>query len=646
MRRSIATVSISGTLDKKLEAIASARFDGVEIFENDLLYFGGSPRDVRAIASDLGLEIYLYQPFRDLDSQDPARFRRNMERAKRKLDIMEQLGAPLMLVCSNVTAGAADPDLAAEQLRELAELAAERSLRVGYEALAWGRKVRTYRDAWAIVERADHPHLGLILDSFHTLALDDDLAPMASIPGDRIAFVQIADAPRLSLDVLSWSRHYRCFPGQGALAVDRFTAAALQAGYTGPLSLEVFNDEFRASPNRPTAIDGMRSLLHLEESVRKIVVPAAGAGERPARQVQGVDLFDPPPPPPLKGVAFVEFAVDDASEPKLRAWLEALGFRSVGRHRTKRVSLLRQNDVNLVLNAERTGFAHSFFLLHGPSVCAIGLGVEDPVAAIGRAEAFKSHRVAGRVNPHETVIPAIRAGDGYLVYFVADQPGHATALDNDFVMEPGSAEGTSEAGGLRSIDHISHVLPKGQLDSWILFLRTTLGMVPEDAVVLPDPHGLVHSRTMRTPDRVVRFPLNISDDLRTTTARSVSTFMGAAAHHIALATDDVFAAVERFRAAGAAIMPIPANYYDDLPARFDLAPELVDRLQASNVLYDQDDTGAFLNAYTLPFEDRFFFEFVQRQGGYQGYGAANAPIRMAAQAQQHARLHPDGLPRV
>lgn len=45
MRRSIATVCVSGTLPDKLKAIACAGFDGLEIFENDLLYFTGRPRD-------------------------------------------------------------------------------------------------------------------------------------------------------------------------------------------------------------------------------------------------------------------------------------------------------------------------------------------------------------------------------------------------------------------------------------------------------------------------------------------------------------------------------------------------------------------------------------------------------------------------
>jgi 4-hydroxyphenylpyruvate dioxygenase len=249
MYRSIATVSLSGTLEEKLQAAAAARFDAVEIFENDFLYYDGSARQVRALAADLGLKIALYQPFRDLEGVDDGQFRRNLDRAERKFDVMEELGAPLMLVCSNATPHAiADDARAAAQLFAMAERAAKRGLRIGYDALAWGTQVRTCGRAWELVSRAGHPHLGVVLDSFHTLAIDDPVTGIAAIPGERIFFVQLADAPRLKMDVLPWSRHYRCFPGQGDLDVAAFLAAVIASGYAGPISLEVFNDEFRASP--------------------------------------------------------------------------------------------------------------------------------------------------------------------------------------------------------------------------------------------------------------------------------------------------------------------------------------------------------------------------------------------------------------
>src|SRR5262245_2716284 len=196
MLRSIATVSLGGTLMEKLTAIAAAGFDGVEIFENDLLYFDGPPAEVRRIAADLGLRIMLFQPFRDFEAAPRARMQKNFDRAEAKFDVMEQLGCDLMLVCSTLAPDSVNDDsVAAGDLRALGERAAQRGFRIGYEALAWGRNVNKFGHAWKIVQAADHPAVGLVVDSFHTFAIDDDDAPIAQLPGDRIFFVQLADAP-------------------------------------------------------------------------------------------------------------------------------------------------------------------------------------------------------------------------------------------------------------------------------------------------------------------------------------------------------------------------------------------------------------------------------------------------------------------
>ncbi|MGH3404371.1 MAG: sugar phosphate isomerase/epimerase family protein, partial [Streptosporangiaceae bacterium] len=268
IRRSIATVSLSGTLEDKLSAAARAGFDGVEIFENDLIACPLSPSDIRLLAADLGLDILLYQPFRDFETTRADRLAASLRRAERKFAVMTALGAGTLLVCSSVSPGAAGDDAsAADQLRQLAERAAAHGLRVAFEALAWGRHISSYARAWQVVSRADHPHLGLCLDSFHIMSLGHDCGPIRDIPGDKIFFLQLADAPLLRMDALPWSRHYRCFPGQGGFDLTGFMASVLAAGYRGPWSLEVFNDVFRQADADRTARDGMRSLLTLEDGL-------------------------------------------------------------------------------------------------------------------------------------------------------------------------------------------------------------------------------------------------------------------------------------------------------------------------------------------------------------------------------------------
>ena len=106
-KRSIATVSLSGALDEKLRAIASAGFDAVEIFENDLLSFGAGPRDIAKLCGDLNLEICAFQPFRDFEGMPEPQRSRNFARAERKFDLMQELGTDLLLICSQRVAGRA-----------------------------------------------------------------------------------------------------------------------------------------------------------------------------------------------------------------------------------------------------------------------------------------------------------------------------------------------------------------------------------------------------------------------------------------------------------------------------------------------------------------------------------------------------------
>lgn len=624
MRHSIATVSLSGTLQEKLEAIAAAHFDGVEIFENDLLFSEETPRDVSRRAADLGLKIVLFQPFRDFEGVPAPMFQRNLDRAERKFDLMGELGAPMMLVCSSVSPAAVNDDaLAAAQLHALAERAAARGIRLAYEGLAWGAHVRTYGDVLRIVRKVNHPHFGVALDSFHSLALGDDPAGIAQIDDGKIFFLQLADAPKLQMDVLTWSRHFRCFPGQGEFDVAGFTLKALEAGYAGPLSLEIFNDEFRGSSARRTAADGKRSLLFLEEQIRELrqTEPESSAKARARR----ADLIDPPPAPGLFGVAFIEFAVEGAAEHELAAWLIDMGFRKAGRHRSKDVTLYRQGEAAVVLNADRDSFAQSYFLLHGPAVCAVGLRVDDIQSALTRAELFGCARYEGAIGPaDEEPMIAVRAPDGSLVYLVK-QTFEFSDFEDDGAAAP--------QGGPMRVDHIAQAVPADQFDSWLLYYRAVFGLNPEASWVLPDPYGLVRSRALASANRAVRFPLSFSDSSRTAVARSLSTFAGAGVQHIAFEVDDIFSAVDQMRRRGVALLPIPENYYDDLTARFGLEDDLLERLRGGDILYDRSAGGAeFFHVYTQFFQKRFFFEVVQRKGGYDQYGAANAPVRMAAQA--------------
>jgi 4-hydroxyphenylpyruvate dioxygenase len=624
MQRSIATVSISGTLVEKLTAIQAAGFDGVEIFENDLLYFDGSPADVRRIAADLGLKIMLFQPFRDFEGVSAERLVRNLDRVKRKFDLMHELGTDRILVCSNVSADTIRDDaLIVGQLGALAQAAQQAGVIAGYEALAWGRHVNSYRHAWRLVNEVNHPSLGIVLDSFHTLSINDPVEEIARIPGERITFVQIADAPKLATDVLEWSRHFRCFPGQGDFDVAGFTARVMETGYRGPLSLEIFNDGFRAAPTAATAADGHRSLLFLEEQTRT---------KLNQRGLPTRELYQPSPAPAHIGFQFLEFAVDDAARTKLADWLGKLRFRRAGQHRSKDVTLYQHGEASIVLNAEADSFASAFFQQHGLSLCASALRVDDAKLAFERAAGFGYAPFSGQVGPNERVLPAVRAPDGSLNYFVDETPDAPTLFEADFVLD--GHDSPAEPALLTHIDHVVLSLPADALDTWVLFFRTAFGFDAEPSWLVPDPYGLVRSRALRSTDGSVRIALNASVDRHTAVAEALHAYRGSGLNHVAFRTTDIFEAIPQFVSAGLPILRIPRNYYEDLAARYALPDDLIEALRVRNILYDRDEQGGeFFHAYTEQLDQRFFLEIVERRGGYDGYGAGNAAVRLAAQAQ-------------
>ena len=98
--------------------------------------------------------------------------------------------------------------------------------------------------------------------------------------------------------------------------------------------------------------------------------------------------------------------------------------------------------------------------------------------------------------------------------------------------------------------------------------------------------------------------------------------------HIALGTKDIFETVKRLTSNGIELLPIPENYYDDLEARTDLSADEVERLRAGSILYDREGNAEYFQVYTRTLEGGFF-EIVERRN-YTGFGAVNAPIRLAS----------------
>lgn len=633
----IATVCLSGTLDDKLNAAAGAGFDGVEIFENDLVASAASPEEISGRCADLGLTVDLYQPFRNFEAVPPETLRANLRRATRKFELMQRLGAELMLVCSSVASEVIDDDdVAAEQLHALACLAAEHGVRIAYEALAWGEFVNTYDHAWQIVRRADHDALGVCLDSFHILSREKDPAGIRDIPGDKLFFLQLADAPRMNLDLLEWSRHYRLFPGQGSFDLPAFVDHALAAGYEGPLSLEVFNDVFRQADPVPVAIDAMRSLCALRERVGATHEPDTDHGHPAPASVAHGHL---PKGPGIEGQAFTELAVDGDGARDAAETLQELGFTRTGTHRWKPVELWCQGTARVLLNRGESeevapaGASPAHHLGAGETaVAAIGLHTAEPAQSALRAQRLLAPVLPHARKPGDADLASVAAPDGTEVFFCREHNDDSAGWLSDFAPTYAPAQ---PGIGITRTDHIALTQPFDHFDTAVLFYRSVLGLETECMVEFAAPFGLVRTYAVTDPEHRVRITLDSAVLRRGEWAPAINT-----PQHVAFAADDAIASARMAHVRGAPILTIPDNYYDDLDARFELPPQLLAQMRRLSVLYDRDAHGEFLHFYTEIIGSRVFFEVVQRIHDYTGYGADNAPIRMAAHRRR--RLQHEG----
>ena len=336
--------------------------------------------------------------------------------------------------------------------------------------------------------------------------------------------------------------------------------------------------------------------------------------------------YDGDNPLSLSGLEFLEFAAYTAAETDaLVRVFEGLGFAAAARHRSKDVALYRQGEINFILDREPDCFARSFAITHGPSVCAMAVRVGDAQAALARALAHGAKTYEGRVGPGELAIPAIRGLYGSLIYLVDRHGRKGSIYEVDF--RPVAAPVDDHS--LTAIDHVSHVVMQGHMDTWVTFYRDIFGFHEEHAYRIADASGAFLSEVVTSPCGNIRIPINEPATGGTMAERFIHDYFGEGIQHIALRSRDLAATVERAGTRGVEFLPIPESYYSALRRHAGLSSDLIDALQARHMLVDVGDRGLLLQAYTKPVAGTIFFELVERRD-HTGFGHGNASVRLAS----------------
>ena len=338
----------------------------------------------------------------------------------------------------------------------------------------------------------------------------------------------------------------------------------------------------------------------------------------------------PPPriddanPAGTDGFEFVEFAHPRPAE--LEDLFRRMGFEEVARHKTRDISLYRQGAINYVINREAETHAARFLAEHGPCAPAMAWRVVDANHALRRAVELGAVAYTG--DDRTLPVPAVYGIGGSLLYFVQTYGEKGSPYDAEFVWL-GERDPTPAGVGFYYIDHLTHNVQRGNMDTWYKFYAETFNFREIRFFNIEGKVTGLQSRALTSPCGKIRIPINDSADDKSQIEEYLKEYKGEGIQHIAVGTEDIYAGTEAIAARGLEFMPPPPDVYYDLSTdRVKDHGEPLDRLREYGILIDGEGvveggtTRILLQIFSKTVVGTIFFEFIQRKGD-DGFGEGN-----------------------
>jgi 4-hydroxyphenylpyruvate dioxygenase len=328
------------------------------------------------------------------------------------------------------------------------------------------------------------------------------------------------------------------------------------------------------------------------------------------------DLFENPMG--TDGFEFVEYSHTEPE--KLEKLFASLGFKKTGTHKSKKVTLWQQGDINFILNAEPEAieFAKK---RHGGGAIAMAFRVKDAAKALAHAVSKGAKEIKGKVGPGELSIPAIEGIGGSILYLVDKYGPKGSIYETDFNITDKAPKGA----GLTYLDHLTHNVMRGNMAKWADFYTDLFNFREIRYFDIEGKLTGLKSKAMTSPCGKIRIPINESSDDKSQIEEFLKRYGGEGIQHIALGTNDICQTVEDLQKTGMEFQTTLDTYYKKLDARVPGHGEDVAKLQSLNILLDGAPTkgqGILLQIFTKDAIGPIFYEIIQRKGN-EGFGEGN-----------------------
>ena len=329
-------------------------------------------------------------------------------------------------------------------------------------------------------------------------------------------------------------------------------------------------------------------------------------------------------PTGIDGFEFVEFAAPEGQGELLRDYFMRMGFTGVLQHRTRPITVYRQGGVNFLLNEDPDSFAADFARTHGPSACGFGVRFNKPADEVCRMVIANGGEPITHKAASKAVDAPVVKGIGDCMLYLVDRYGDAGSMYGDYLPVQG-ADPHPVGFGLTFIDHLTHNLYFGNMQKWSDYYERLFNFREIRYFDIKGSKTGLVSKAMTAPDGVVRIPLNESSDPKSQINEYLDAYRGEGIQHIACFTDDIYATVEKMRAAGIEFLDTPDAYFEVIDARVPNHGEDVARLARNRILIDADletKQRKLLQIFTQNAIGPIFFEIIQCKGN-EGFGEGN-----------------------
>jgi len=328
------------------------------------------------------------------------------------------------------------------------------------------------------------------------------------------------------------------------------------------------------------------------------------------------DLFDNPMG--TDGFEFVEYCHTDPSQ--MDKLFRQLGFKKTANHKSKKVSLYQQGDINFILNEEPIAMEFAAARRLG-GANAMAFRVKDAQKAYKMALEKGAKPYVSKTGPGELSIPAIEGIGGSALYLV-DQYG---AKGNIYKTDFNFVDKADAGAGLTYIDHLTHNVNRGQMATWADYYTNLFNFREIRYFDIEGKLTGLKSKAMTSPCGKIRIPINESSDDKSQIEEFLKRYNGEGIQHIALGTSDIFTTVETLQKQGIDFQETKETYYARVDERVPGHGENLERMKKMNILIDGAPTqgqGLLLQIFTKDAIGPIFYEIIQRKGN-EGFGEGN-----------------------